>query len=135
MRKRVSVIIIKDEKLLLVKGSKGFYADFYFTPGGKVERGETDYDAIVRECKEELSIIPTDSKMYLSYETELQGTEKKQLVNCYIVQAEVDKIQLSSEVTSGHWYSLADYNKKSPNIADSIYDNLIPALIRDKLIA
>lgn len=134
MRRRVSLVILKAKKLLLVKGSKGFYADFYFTPGGRVEGTETDINALVRECNEELNITPTNPHLYLTYEAAIQGTDEKQVVNCYIVQIDTSKIKVSNEVTKKYWYSRANYLKNSPRIADSIYTNLIPALIRDKLI-
>ncbi len=134
MRKRVSIIIISDNKLLLVKGSTGFYAEFYFTPGGKVEVGETDIDAVVRECIEELNVTPTNPQLYLTYDTTLQGTDEKQIVNCYTVKVDLSELEFRNEITKSYWYSLSDYQKETPKIADSIFDNLIPALIRDGLM-
>ncbi|SRR3989344_3603762 len=134
MRQRVSVIIIKDKKLLLVKGKEGFYSNFYFTPGGKTEEGETDLNAITRECNEELGIVPISAKPYLAYDSLIQGTEEKQHVSCYIVDSFQNEITVNNEVTEVFWYGQEDYEIKSPKIADSIYNNLIPALIKDNLI-
>lgn len=134
MRKRVSSVILSDNKLLLIKGSTGFYADFYFTPGGKVEKDESDNDALIRECSEELSTKPLEIKFYTSYETLIQNTNEKQLVNCYLVKLDINNIKLSGEITKSYWYSYDNYKKSSPKIADGIYSNLIPKLKQDNLI-
>lgn len=52
-RTRIAAIIIKDKKLLLLKG-KGYKE--LWTPGGKIELGESDEECLKRELKEE--IIP-----------------------------------------------------------------------------
>ncbi|EKD86250.1 MAG: hypothetical protein ACD_37C00390G0002 [uncultured bacterium] len=134
MRKRVSMVILRNKKIYLVKGSTGFYADFYFTPGGKVEEAETDIDALTRECQEELSVIPASSKLYFTYETLIQNTDIKQMVNCYIVEVDTDLIVLKNEITKSYWYSKEDYYSNTPKVANSIYTNLLPALMRDNLI-
>lgn len=43
MRQMVSAAIIKDNKLLLLKGKEVFYS----TPGGKIEEEETENGALV----------------------------------------------------------------------------------------
>ncbi len=46
-------IILRDRKLLLTR-TRGH--NIYLNPGGKLERGETVREALVRELKEELNI-------------------------------------------------------------------------------
>ena len=48
---RVGAIIIKDNKLLMVKNNKD---DYYYSVGGRIQFGETAKQAIKREVKEEL---------------------------------------------------------------------------------
>lgn len=54
----VHLILIKDDKILLQKrkGSK-LWPGYYALPAGHIDAGETQYDALVREAKEELDII------------------------------------------------------------------------------
>jgi len=66
-RTRISAVIIKDKKILLVKGNSGFYKDFFFTPGGKVEEGESEMKTLERELKEELSTGLIEAKKYFEY--------------------------------------------------------------------
>lgn len=59
----VHIILTNDNKILLQKrkGSK-LWPGYYALPAGHIDEGETQYDALVREAKEELGIeiIPDD---------------------------------------------------------------------------
>ena len=59
----VHIILINDNKILLQKrkGSK-LWPGYYALPAGHIDEGETQYDALVREAKEELGfeINPND---------------------------------------------------------------------------
>ena len=50
----VAAIIIKDKKIFATQRGYGEFKDGWEFPGGKVEKGETPENAIVREMKEEL---------------------------------------------------------------------------------
>ena len=53
----VHIILIDDNKILLQKrkGSK-LWPGYYALPAGHIDEGETQYDALIREAKEELGI-------------------------------------------------------------------------------
>lgn len=53
----VHIILINDNKILVQKrkGSK-LWPGYYALPAGHIDKGETQYDALVREAKEELGI-------------------------------------------------------------------------------
>lgn len=53
----VHIIIIKNDKILLQKrkGSK-LWPGYYALPAGHIDEGENQYEALVREAKEELGI-------------------------------------------------------------------------------
>ena len=53
---RVCAIMIQDEKILAMQDERSPY---YYLPGGRVKLGETAEDAIIREIKEELKIMPS----------------------------------------------------------------------------
>ena len=50
---KVGGILIKDRKLLV---SRNINTDFFIAPGGKVEKDETEFEALHRELGEELGI-------------------------------------------------------------------------------
>ncbi|MHC1591891.1 MAG: NUDIX hydrolase [Candidatus Helarchaeales archaeon] len=60
----VGVIIVKDERVLMIKRASEPNKGFWSIPGGMVEYGETCEEAAVRECFEEvnLKILPEDLK-------------------------------------------------------------------------
>ena len=64
----VHMLLIKDNKILLQKrkGSK-LWPGYYALPAGHIDEGETQYDALVREAKEELGIIIDPNNVINSY--------------------------------------------------------------------
>ncbi len=52
---RVCAVIISNNKILAMHDERSPY---YYLPGGRVKMGETAEQAIIREVKEELNIIP-----------------------------------------------------------------------------
>ena len=48
----VAAIIKKDDKIFITKRSYGEFIDMWEFPGGKVEVGETQEEALIREIKE-----------------------------------------------------------------------------------
>jgi 8-oxo-dGTP diphosphatase len=77
---RVGAIIFHGEKLLTTKMKNGKNI-FHVLPGGGVEEGETIYEAIKREVKEELNIEIT--KFRLVYIKELNIKDKGRGVEFY----------------------------------------------------
>jgi ADP-ribose pyrophosphatase len=53
----VGAIVVKDEKILLVKRNKAPHKDLWAIPGGSVELGETLQEAAEREVREETGLI------------------------------------------------------------------------------
>ena len=64
----VHMIIIKDNKILLQKrkGSK-LWPGYYALPAGHIDNGENQYDALIREAKEELDIKLDPKNIIKSY--------------------------------------------------------------------
>lgn len=64
----IHIIIIKDNKILLQKriGTK-LWPGYYALPAGHIEEGENQYDALIREAKEELGIKITISDITNQY--------------------------------------------------------------------
>lgn len=53
------LLLRKENKILLAMKKRGFGAGKYNGVGGKLEKSETPEEAMIREAKEEINIIPT----------------------------------------------------------------------------
>lgn len=88
----VACIVYKDGKILVAhripKGDMGNRWEF---PGGKVDAGETDQMAIVREMREEFGVkaVPGEKITSCSF----FHKEKECFLNAYLVQLEHDGIE------------------------------------------
>jgi 8-oxo-dGTP pyrophosphatase MutT (NUDIX family) len=82
---KLAYIYLKDNKVLVTL-SKG--KDVWYIPGGKREHGETDYQALIREVKEELSIDlkPETIAYYGTFEAQAHGKPEGTMVRmtCYL---------------------------------------------------
>ncbi len=52
------VYVVRDSRVLLIRKKRGLGAGYYNGIGGKVEEGEDVVSAAVRECREEVGIMP-----------------------------------------------------------------------------
>ena len=52
-------LLRKENKILLAMKKRGFGTGKYNGVGGKIENGETLNEAMIRETKEEIGVIPT----------------------------------------------------------------------------
>ena len=75
----------------------GYGADFYWTPGGGVEPGETPVDALHREIMEELGLRVTSYVPHSLFEYDNQRVEN------FLIEVEGD-MQVGGEITSADWY-------------------------------
>ena len=105
MSNSVACIVYKDGKILVAhripKGDMGNRWDF---PGGKVDAGETDQMAIVREMGEEFGVkaVPGEKITSCSF----FHKEKKCFLNAYLVQLEHDGLEkpyILTEHTEYKW--------------------------------
>lgn len=120
MRHTIRGIIIRDRKVLLVTGRD---ADFYWTPGGGVEAGETIEKTLRREIIEELGVTITSLKPYYSYDYEDQRVEN------FLIQIEGD-IKTGSEITGTSWYS----SGSTIELSNGFRTMVLPRLLDDGLI-
>ena len=113
---KLALILINSKRQHLV--ARSYNRDVFYTPGGKREPGESDHEALRRECVEELSIdllsstkTPTTIESYGTFEAQAFGKPEGILVrmSCYRVtprDAELEleyMVKASEEVEELMW--------------------------------
>jgi len=129
-KERISAVILKDKKILLVTG---FNEEYYWTPGGKLEAGESHEQTMRRELEEEIGVKLIKMKYYFTYKGINVITNKNQVVHCYIVNFE-GEIVPRKEITKFGWFSKADFENERLKMFEEAEKNLIPKLIKDNLL-
>jgi 8-oxo-dGTP pyrophosphatase MutT (NUDIX family) len=117
-RKGAGIFFTNGKKVLLLKrSSKGDNGGTWGLPGGKVEDGESEIDAAVRECKEECG------KVKGSRFESLKEIDNKHYWTTFFFK--VDKpfsCKLSDEHTDWDWFNFDDLNnlKLHPKLKENL---------------
>ena len=135
MKKSIACIAYKDKKILIAhRNNSGQMANRWEFPGGKVDEGETEIEAIHREMKEEFDVdVQVKKKIATSC---FVHNEKKSLLEVYLVELSHDGIDKKYSLTEHSEYKWVDY-KEIPvdNFVDSdlrVYPEVISFLERIK---
>ena len=93
---RVSVVVVEDGKILLVKHRKG-NKQYWVLPGGRLEYGETFIDCAVRELREETGLI-IEAEKFIFLSEAIAPDRSRHIVNVYL-KAKITggKLQLGDE--------------------------------------
>lgn len=100
----VGLVVIRDGRLLVAR-SHG--ADAFFLPGGKLEDGETERDALRREVREELGIDLEASQLEPSFVVEAAAYGQAGVwlrMSCYTAAFSADPVP-RSEIAELAWIS------------------------------
>lgn len=132
--KVVGTIFIKDNKLLIDKPRK---RSTYQMIGGRVEEGETPFQAAVRECHEELGpkAIFTENaiKEIMNFE-EIATSDPNQKIHFYVflyngqLQGE---LTTSEEIESFLWY---DSSMGEDILSNTLKNEVVPYCLQNNLI-
>lgn len=100
--------------------------DVFYIPGGKREGAESDLETLVREIKEELTVL-LDPKTVVhagTYEAGAPGLLNGTVVRmaCYTAEYQGD-LMPSSEIEEVAWFSYADRNLV-PRVDQMLFDDL-----------
>lgn len=91
--KVVAGVIVQDGKILCTRRLSGEFKGYFEFPGGKVEKNESNIDALIREIKEELDL---EIKVNKYIETVTYDYPTFQLnMDCYFCEIVSGEIKLS----------------------------------------
>lgn len=130
MQKRVCAIIIRDKARLLVTGHD---ADFFWTPGGKIDGSDTPLETVHREIKEELGVNVCHATLFGTENTTNSLTNKKQVVSYLFVDVE-GKLNPSNEITGYCWYTRENSRVGSLKITKNMREITYPKLVAAGLV-
>ena len=130
VRQRVSGVVIKDKKILLVTDAE---ADFFYPPGGGCEQNETHEKALHRELGEELGVGIASMQPYITYKSIHEKTKVLQEERCYLIELSGKPVP-QSEITEKGWYTRYEILHARIKTAGGIKEHLLPALIKDDLL-
>ncbi|CCN85935.1 NTP pyrophosphohydrolase [Vibrio nigripulchritudo SFn27] len=120
----VSFLIVEGDKVLLEKRSDSKKTDpgLITIPGGHIEFGESRIQALFRELKEEVNIVPNGYHYLCSL---YHPTNELQLIHYYIVSSwQGDMISLEADEIDWHSVACAPVGIKADRVALSEYDRI-----------
>lgn len=107
-------ILKKEDKILLALKKRGFGSGKYNGVGGKLEGTETPEEAMLRETKEEINVIPTEyEKMGVVEFYEYYNGEKQYLKFHLYIVTKWDGEESETEEMKPFWFSIDEipYNE------------------------
>ena len=125
----VAAVICRDSTVLATQRGYGAYKGWWEFPGGKVEAGESDEEALKREIREELDMeIETGS--HLS-KVEYDYPEFHLTMNCYWCRIREGHVRLL-EHEAARWLPLSDLRQVDWLPADVLVVEKIENMLQQK---
>jgi len=113
----VAAVICKGDTVFATQRGYGDYKDWWEFPGGKVEPGETEEEALIREIREELDADITVDRYITTVEYDYP--EFHLSMACYLCRLKSDRLTLL-EHEAAKWVRLAELEKVNWLPADVI---------------
>ena len=129
IKKRIAGMVVEDGKLLMLRGKN--HPELW-TPGGKVDEGESDEECLKRELMEEMGVELVEANFFREYSSPsfYNPTKFTTLQRVYITKIKGELVP-AMEIKDHIWLTKDDfYNGKYPMI-DITKDKILPDLIKE----
>lgn len=112
-RLRVTAVIIRDDKFLLIEEKIKSENNelFWLYPGGGVEKGETLEEAVIREVKEETNLEAKIISPIIFREVVIKEQNFHTLNFYYLVEALTDDLKLEEKANNHGWFTAEEASK------------------------
>ncbi|MDW0118408.1 8-oxo-dGTP diphosphatase [Sporosarcina thermotolerans] len=88
MQRIANLLVVKDNQVLLLKKPR---RDWYVAPGGKMDSGESIYEAAIREFEEETGATPVNPQVKGIYTMMILNPDTKELIDEWMLYTFVAK--------------------------------------------
>lgn len=112
------VIIIEDNKVLLVQERKQKAYGLWNFPGGRVEDGETPEQAAYREIREELNVELIDASYLKTYPYQIPGVEFD--LNVFTGRIKGKIMVKNDEIMAYVWFTLSQIEAMKDKLRGSV---------------
>ena len=111
-------LLKKDNKILLAMKKRGFGEGKYNGVGGKIERGETPEEAMIRETQEEIAVTPMEYEKVgiIEFDEFYKGQKEKVMFHLYVA-SEWQGEPTESDEMKPEWFDIQSipYDKMFPD--------------------
>lgn len=101
----------KDDEILLAMKKRGFGANLYNGVGGKIDAGERIEEAVIRECQEEIGVIPHKLKQVAELDFDFTGKDGVVHSHMHVhvfVSTSWQGVPIETEEMAPEWFKLAN---------------------------
>ena len=120
----VGAIVVDDDRLLMIRRGHGPAAGTWSVPGGRIERGETAAEAVVRELKEETGMDGLCGGL-IGWIELIEPTHHVVVLDFRVDLLLDDQPQADSDAVEATWVPLAEVADRnlSPGLARFLAEN------------
>jgi 8-oxo-dGTP diphosphatase len=122
----VGAVVVDDERLLMIRRGHGPAAGTWSVPGGRVERGETAAEAVVRELREETGLDGLCGQ-FLGWVERIGDDHHVVILDFRVDPFEDAQPTAGDDATEAAWVPLADVTARrlAPGLAQFLFDHRI----------